>query len=236
MRLAIADRDRVLVIGRHSKYGLPAIVPNGQVFSDSLVVFYTAGVEAMLALITSTWHFNWWTVKGESTLKNDPRYTPSDGFDTFPQPELTERIRLAGADLDTFRRQVQLSRGLGMTDLYNLFHERDNQDADLERLRSIHVEIDEAVSEAYLAHPLAARFNWTPLALGYDFHETKHGLRWTVDPSVQIEMNDRLLELNHAVYADELRRGLHNKRPAKAAAAVRRPAPKPSDQEPDTLF
>ncbi|MBD2834441.1 hypothetical protein ID871_26160 [Streptomyces pratensis] len=109
-----------------------------------------------------------------------------------------------------------------MTDLYNEVHNQANLDSDIQRLREIHVEIDEAVAESYLAHPLAARFSWTPLALNHDFHETVHGRRWTVDPDVQIEMNDRLLELNHALYEDEVRRGLHNKKgsakPRKTAA------------------
>ncbi|MET9513811.1 DNA methyltransferase [Streptomyces sp. NPDC002994] len=214
LRKAIADHERILVMGLHSKYGLPAIVPNNQVFSHALCVFYTSDATAMLALLTSTWHFNWWTVKGESTMKSDPRYTPSDGFDTFPQPELTPRIRAAGEELDTYRRHVQLSRTpqLGMTDLYNEVHNPANLDPDIQRLREIHVEIDEAVTEAYLAQPLAAQFGWTSLTLNHGFHNTVHGLRWTVDPDVQIEMNDRLLELNHSLYEDEVRRGLHNKK------------------------
>ncbi|MET8378362.1 Eco57I restriction-modification methylase domain-containing protein [Streptomyces microflavus] len=236
LRNAISGRESVVVIGRHSKYGLPAVVPTGQIYSDSLVVFYSSDVAAMLALLTSAWHFNWWTVKGESTLKSDPRYTPSDGFDTFPQPELTPHIRAAGEDLDTYRRHVQLARTpqLGMTDLYNEVHNPANLDSDIQRLREIHVEIDEAVTESYLAHPLAAGFGWTPLVLNHDFHETVHGLRWTVDPDVQIEMNDRLLELNHALYEDEVRRGLHNKRgaakPRKAAA------PKTTDDPGEVLW
>ena len=222
LRLTIADYDRVLVIGAHSKYGLPLIVPTGQVYSHSMFVFYSPDVTGMLALLTSAWHFNWWTVKGESTLETRLRYTPSDGFDTFPQPELTPRVRAAGEELDTYRRQVQLTRTpqLGMTDLYNEVHNRANRDADIQRLREIHVEIDEAVAESYLAHPLASGFGWTPLVLNHDFHETTHGLRWTVDPDVQIEMNDRLLELNHALYADELRRGLHNKKKAPAKSKL----------------
>ncbi|MFG3033991.1 Eco57I restriction-modification methylase domain-containing protein [Streptomyces sp. NPDC048253] len=214
MRKAIANFDRVLVIGLHSKYGMPSIVPTGQVYSNALEVFHTPDHAAMLTLLTSTWHFNWWTIKGESTLETRLRYTPSDGFNTFPQPELTDRIRAIGEELNTHRRHVQLARTpqLGLTDLYNAVHNPDNRDADIQRLREIHVEIDEAVSESYLAHPLAARFGWTPLNLNHDFHETRHGLRWTVDPNVQIEMNDRLLELNHAVYADEVHRGLHNKK------------------------
>ncbi|WP_329568517.1 Eco57I restriction-modification methylase domain-containing protein [Streptomyces sp. NBC_01361] len=232
MRKAIVNHQRVLVIGLHSKYGLPSIVPNGQVYSNSLAVFYTSDTAAMLALLTSTWHFNWWTVKGESTLETRLRYTPSDGFDTFPQPELTARIRAAGEDLDTYRRHVQLSRTpqLGMTDLYNEVHNRANLDSDIQRLREIHVEIDAAVAASYLAHPLAAQFGWTPLVLNHDFHETVHGLRWTVDPDVQIEMNDRLLELNHALYEDEVRRGLHNKRgSAKPRQTVAPRAPHDTD-------
>lgn len=211
LRKAIAEFPRVLVIGRHSKYGLPCLVPNGQVYSDSLVVFCDPDQMGQLALLTSTWHFNWWTVKGESTLEDRLRYTPSDGFDTFAQPELTPRINMAGEALDDFRRKVQLDCDLGMTDLYNEVHNRINQDAAIQRLREIHVEIDEAVSEAYLLDPLAEHFNWTPLDLNYGFHETTHGLRWTIDPDIQVEMNDRLLELNHARYEDEVCRGLHSK-------------------------
>ncbi|GGV41958.1 hypothetical protein GCM10010495_69490 [Kitasatospora herbaricolor] len=236
LRKSIAEHNRVLVIGLHSKYGLPVIVPNNQVFSHALCVFYTADTAAMLALLTSTWHFNWWTVKGGSTMKSDPRYTPSDGFDTFPQPELTSRIRAAGEELNTYRRHVQLTRTpqLGMTDLYNLVHNPANQDADIQRLREIHIEIDEAVAESYFGHPLAAQFGWTPLTLNHDFHETVHGLRWTVDPDVQIMMNDRLLELNHAVYEDEVRRGLHSKKSSTKSAKTA--APRTPDEPPEGLW
>ncbi|MFE1325870.1 Eco57I restriction-modification methylase domain-containing protein [Streptomyces sp. NPDC058741] len=224
MRKAIAGHDRVLVIGLHSKYGLPSIVPAGQVYSNSLAVFHTPDQSAMLALLTSTWHFNWWTVKGESTLETRLRYTPSDGFDTFPQPALTNRIRSVGEELQTHRRHAQLSRTpqLGMTDLYNEFHNPANHDADIQRLREIHVEIDLTVMESYLAHPLVARLGWTPLNLNRDFHETPQGLRWSVDPRIKMEMNDRLLELNHAAYADEVQRGLHNKKTAKSRRSASR--------------
>lgn len=233
MRKVISGYKRVLVIGTHTKYGIPCIVDNGQVFSNRLFVFYSDDQAAMLALLTSTWHFNWWTVKGEATLVDRLIYTPSNGFDTFPQPELTSRIRAAGEELDTYRRHVQLTRTpqLGLTDLYNEVHNPANHDTDIQRLREIHVEIDEAVAESYLAHPFASRFGWTPLVLNHGFHETVHGLRWTVDPDVQIEMNDRLLELNHALYEDEVRRGLHSKKssakPRKAAA--RKPPHAPGD-------
>ncbi|MCT9107864.1 hypothetical protein N4G69_19850 [Streptomyces mirabilis] len=214
LRAAIKNFPHVLVIGRHSKYGLPCLVANGQVYSDSLVVFHDSDQYGQLALLTSTWHFNWWTVKGESTLKEDPRYTPSDGFDTFPQPKITERLHLAGKALHLHRRKIQVTRTprIGLTDLYNEVHNPEEQHIDIQQLREIHREIDEAVAASYLAHQFAPQFDWVPLDLNYGFHETVRGIRWTVDPVVQIEMNDRLLELNHSVYADEVKRGLHNKK------------------------
>jgi hypothetical protein len=81
----IADLDRVLVIAQVSKTGLPTFVPTGQVMSEQVVVFATAR-DADLALLSSAFHFTWWTVMGQSTMRTDARYTPSDGFETFPQP------------------------------------------------------------------------------------------------------------------------------------------------------
>ncbi|MGH4014761.1 MAG: hypothetical protein ACRDSL_12710, partial [Pseudonocardiaceae bacterium] len=39
--------------------------------------------------------------------------------------------------------------------------------------------------------------------------------RFTIAPEVQVEVLDRLLELNHERYAEEVRRGLHAKKKAK---------------------
>ena len=55
----------------------------------------------------------------------------------------------AGKDLNTFRRGVMEQRRLGLTALYNLVHAEAAHDEDIVRLREIHVEIDEAVREAY---------------------------------------------------------------------------------------
>jgi hypothetical protein len=62
------------------------------------------------------------------------------------------------------------------------------------------VAIDEAVFNAY---------GWTDLVPGHDHYETRQGIRWTVAPAVQAEILDRLLELNHVRYAEEVAAGLH---------------------------
>jgi hypothetical protein len=47
------------------------------------------------------------------------------------------------------------------------------------------------------------------LGLDHGFHETSQGTRFTIGPAARTEVLDRLLELNHARYAEEVARGLH---------------------------
>lgn len=217
MRKAIAGLDRVIVIARISRTGQATLVSTRQVLNEKLVVFASMSL-GLLALLVSEVHMSWaW--KYSATLKSDLQYTPSDCFETFPQPTLTPRLDQAGEQLDTFRSKVMLDRALGLTKLYNEFHNRANQDPDIQQLRAIHREIDEAVAEAYQADPYAERFGWTPLNFAYDFYETPQGLRYTVAPTVRVEILDRLLELNHARYADEVSQRLHVKK-GKVPASV----------------
>ena len=146
---AIAKLDRVLVIALMSKTGLPVWQPKGQVFSHALGVFAT-NRSGQMSILSSSIHFHWWTTKGASSLRTDPRYTPSDGFETFPQPTPTERLDKAGDELDRFRRDTSNNRRIGLTALYNLVHDVHINDDDIARIRAIHLEIDEATREATL--------------------------------------------------------------------------------------
>ena len=94
----------------------------------------------------------------------------------------------------------------GLTKTYNRFHNPDETAADIQKLRDLHVEMDYAVAAAY---------GWTDLDLGHGFHETKQGLRFTISESARREVLARLLKLNHERYAEEVARGLHNKKKPK---------------------
>src|SRR5690606_37784987 len=94
---------------------------------------------------------------------------------------------------------------------YNHVHDPDDTSADIERLREIHVQLDHAVRDAY---------GWDDLDLDHDFHQTKFGTRFTIAPQPRQEILDRLLELNHERYAEEVRQGLHGKPKAKRKKAV----------------
>ncbi len=55
-------------------------------------------------------------------------------------------------------------------------------------MRAIHVELDEAVMDAY---------GWTDVDLDHGFHTYRQMQRWTVSPAARVEILDRLLEENH---------------------------------------
>jgi len=211
LRQAIKGLDRVIAITLVSKVVMPVIVPTGQVFSHMLGVFATDDT-GMLSLLSSAPHY-WWAISRASTMKGDLRYTPSDVFETLPLPEVTPGMRQLGGRLDTFRRNLMMARQAGLTATYNLVHDPRCTDADIAELRAIHRAIDEAVVRAY---------DWTDLldgaGLDHGFHDTRQGTRYTIGPVVRQEILDRLLELNHARYTDEVKAGLHAKRNRKRAA------------------
>ena len=93
--------------------------------------------------------------------------------------------------------------GLGLTETYNRFHDASEDSSDIQKLRELHVEMDNAV---------AATYGWTDLVLGHGFHETKQGVRFTISGPARREVLARLLKLNHEGYAEEVRQGLHEKK------------------------
>ena len=211
---AISGLKRVIVLALVSKTVMPVLVPTGQVFSNALGIFATDDT-AMLALLSSAPHY-WWAVSRASTMKTDLRYTPSDVFEKFPLPALSSELRELGDAPDTFRRDVMLARNSGLTKTYNLVFDPTVSDADIVELRRIHREIDIAAIKAY---------GWDDLLdqLDHGFHPAGRDLRYTIGPAAQREILDRLLELNHARYAEEVAAGLHDKKKGRKAAA--RPEP-----------
>ncbi|MGI9000192.1 MAG: Eco57I restriction-modification methylase domain-containing protein [Pseudonocardia sp.] len=210
---AVSGVHRILVIARVSKTVLPVAIPTGLVVSEAAVVFATEDT-AMLALLSSALHY-WWARAHASSMKGDLRYTPSDVFETMPLSNLSEDMRALGNTLDEFRGALMLARQAGLTKTYNLVHDPSVTDPDIAELRRIHRAIDHAVVHAY---------GWDDLLdqIDHGFHPVARETRYTIGPAAQREILDRLLELNHERYAEEVAKGLHDK---KAQQAKRRAAP-----------
>src|SRR5690606_16586757 len=88
---ALTELDYALVMVLVSKTVMPSRLSTGQVFGHALGVFATEDF-ADLAFLSSTPHQTW-AIKYGSGMRNDPRYTPSDVFETLPRPTNTERLR-----------------------------------------------------------------------------------------------------------------------------------------------
>lgn len=111
----------------------------------------------------------------------------------------------------------------GLTRTYNRFHDPAEYAQGISKLRDLRVKLDETVALAY---------EWIDVDLGHDFHSTKQGIRFTISPAARQEVLDRLLELNHQRYREEVEQGLHEliarkagRRSARQRAAEGTPPP-----------
>jgi hypothetical protein len=198
----LKGRDEAVVIARVSKFVIPALVPAHQVFHEMVVVF-PAGDAALLALLASAPHWNW-AVSRSSTMGLGTRYALTDCFETYPMIPLSERLGALGSELHELRLRFMTSESRGLTSLYNDVHEPTCRSKTAVDLRDVHEAIDLAVVDEY---------GWSDLALNHGFFEMEAGTRFTVEPPIRQELLDRLLELNHERYREEVEQGLHGDAP-----------------------
>ncbi|MEU5697276.1 Eco57I restriction-modification methylase domain-containing protein [Streptomyces aurantiacus] len=232
----LASLDRCIVITIVSKAVMPVMVPTGAVLTHRLSVFASSDM-AMLAVLSSSLHF-WWTLDRTSTLETRVNYSPTDVFETLSLPDMSSRLRNAGMRLDAFRRRVMMARGAGLTDTYNLVHDPECNSEDIVELRRIHEEIDKAVVEAYGWCDLLDECQGIPpvdpthesVSLGHGFHETDQGIRYTIGLLARTEIIDRLRQLNHQAYTDEVHLGLHKGVTEKKAREKHPDLPPPSPE------
>lgn len=212
---------RCFITSRVTKYLNFSASPTNLVFSNNVYVF-TTGLWDQFATLQSTIHETWGR-KYSMSLKQDLQYSPSDCFLTFPFPrDPAHETALAsiGETYHEHRRTLMRDLWLGLTDLYNLFHDPDltpelvNESRGdratitgdegftrLQRLRDLHRELDQTVLTAYGWHT-ASDFG-PPLALGHNFHPVEFlpendRTRYTIHPDARRELLTRLLKLNHA--------------------------------------
>src|SRR6185437_7958611 len=92
---------------------------------------------ASLAMLSSSAH-QVWAIRYTSTLETRIRYAPTDVFLTWPRPAPSPDLERLGEQLDTDRRELMLSRSLGLTKLYNQIHNPTITDPAIMNLREIH--------------------------------------------------------------------------------------------------
>jgi hypothetical protein len=190
-----------------SKHVAFAFVTTKQIIATPHVIFPTES-RALFACLQSSIHIFWVELKSTKMDKR-LRYTPSDCVHKFPLPESLEMLKRIGEKYYECRAATLVDRGFGLTDFYNAFHGGEDS-ADIVKLRALHLEMDQAVAAAY---------GWNDLDLGHGFHATKQGERYTLGESARRTVLDRLLDLNHHRYEEEVKAGLHDKKKSKGKSS-----------------
>ncbi len=190
--------SRVLTVTRVSKTLAFSFVKPQMVFSDATVDFSVEDF-AFFAVMQSGFHAVWaW--QQASKMKTDLRYGPSDTFETFPFPkDEMQAMQTLGETYDTLRREIMTTDNIGLTKLYNAFHDEANGDERLVRMRELQVQIDTAVRDAY---------GWSDIALGHGFHAVPYlpandNIRYTISEPARLEILKRLAQLNRERWEEE---------------------------------
>ena len=199
LRAAIAGLDRVLVISRISNSFAPTFLTTGMVYNEKTIVFPFSEMAPFATLQSRTHEV--WTRFLSSTLKDDLQYTPSDCFETFPFPKRWETdpsLEAAGKAYYDFRADLMVRNEEGLTKTYNRFHDPDEDDPDIAKLRDLHAAMDRVVLDAYgwKDIPTDCKF-----LLDYEIDEEEwtkrkkpYRYRWPDD--IRDDVLARLLELN----------------------------------------
>ena len=230
---SVAGLHRVLVVncGATPQFGI-GLLPSRAVFANTLAVFPFQTYAAFCTL-QSRPHEIWARFLG-SSMKDDLRYTPSDCFETFPFPDgwnAHPDLERIGADYYHFRSDLMIRHDEGLTKTYNRFHNPDEADPEITRLRDLHSAMDRAVLDAY---------GWTDIPadceflLDYEIDEEEWGTRkkpyrYRWPDEVRDEVLARLLELNAERARQEARAGLAG---TDAARPDRLPANRPDKRSP----
>ena len=216
--------------------------PSGRILSHALFAFTTNRWD-LYAVVQSTIH-EVWARKYSGALETRLRYSPTDCFETYAFPSgqwqsASQKLANIGERYHEHRRTLMVRLWLGLTETYNLFHDRNLTPAEVARvskkpneaesgyagivqLRTLHRELDEAVLAAY---------GWTgQVALAHDFQEVEtlpenDRVRYTISPAARKEILRCLLALNHERAAQEATVATATKKPARKPKAAKPAAP-----------
>ena len=208
LQAAVAPLDRVLAVNCGATPHLAlALLSARMVFANTLAVL-AHDTHAAFCALQSRPHEIWARFFG-SSMKDDLRYTPSDVFETFPFPHgwnTDPTLEAAGQAYYRFRADLMARNNEGLTKTYNRFHDPEEHDPGIVRLRALHAAMDRAVLNAY---------GWTDIPTECEFvldhpsdeeessSRRKKPYRYRWPDSVRNEALARLLELNAARAAEE---------------------------------
>ncbi len=206
----ISRLDRVLVNPLYGKYLVFAFLPARTVFANKINVMPFEN-DSAVCILQSRIHEIWaWFFS--ATLKDDLAYAPSDCFETFPFPanwETDPTLEAIGKAYYEYRAALMIRNNQGLTTTYNRFHDPEETDPNLLKLRELHTAMDKAVLTAY---------GWPDIDTTCEFildyedeadstSKRKKPYRYRWPQATHDEVLARLLTLNQQRYDQEILMG-----------------------------
>jgi len=151
LKKAMQGRKKILVtLCQATEHLTFSFQETNRVFANSLAVVILETFSSF-SVLQSTTHSVWAWFFG-SSLEDRLRYNPPDCFQTFPFPsewETNPTLEAAGKTYYEFRADLMVRHNQGLTTTYNRFHDPDEANLDILKLRELHAECDRAVLDAY---------------------------------------------------------------------------------------
>lgn len=195
-------RIKVMVCSEVTKHLSYVFIPNEYVMSERAVVFRDNEV---FAICQSSLHEVWARLYS-SRLETRLKYSIGNALETFAFPDCPRsEVQERGMRLHRLRADLMAENSIGLTKIYNRFHNDTEGDPRIEELRALQREMDIAVSHSY---------GWDDLDLEHGFHEVPYlpendRVRFTISEAARVEVLLRLSELNRQRYEEEVKAGLH---------------------------
>ena len=138
-------------------------------------------------------------------------------YNFFHAKEIVENLTLSPDLALCEKKTIEKHYGKGVWNLWNHLQKTpgtcniEEVIAGIIKLRELHVEMDQAVLDAY---------GWTDIVLKHDFYEVDYlpendRVRYTIHPDARREVLKRLLDLNHKIHDEEMAAGLWDKKTTK---------------------
>ena len=215
----VAAHETLLASAIVTKYVTFRRVPTNNIYNTKTKIYFLRRWSEF-AVLQSSHHQEWafWTcgTLGASTLN----YSTSYALETWAMPALggSGELESLGERYHTHRESLMSAEAIGLTQLYNRFHDLSDHDPRIEAMRNLHREIDIAVARAY---------GWDDLDLEHGFHAVPYlpesdRVRFTISDRARLEVLRRLSELNHQRYEEEVAQGLHGNTTSRTSTPKRR--------------
>jgi hypothetical protein len=222
---AMKGLDEVLVVSLVTQHLSFAFVPTGWIYSKELGVLPTDRRD-LFAVYQSKLH-ELWARRNSSTLETRLAYSFSDCLRTFPLPSSTylgavKALSEAGQVYHAHRSEICRSRAQGLTKTYNRFHDPEERDPEIVKLRDLHSALDRAALDAYGWYdiPNVCEFLLDSAINEEEWGSKKKPYRYRWPDEVRDDVLARLLKLNAERAAEEARAGASTPKKGRTRATL----------------